>query len=426
MLGMILALAVGCNLIGGGGGTDAREAAARLSGTLKQYQPDRALKPTDFELFAQVYGHVLHNYVYELDGESLILAGAKGIRLKYPDLAAADTDTLDETATNAMLATLDSYSEYLNEGSFEALRKNIRGVFGGLGIEITKRDGRLTVVAPIEGTPADRAGLQPGDIITHADGTAIDPLSQREAVELLRGKPGTAVRLMILREGTKSFEVEITRAIIENNPVRWHLEGDVGYIRITSFSDNAARETRKAIREIQRELGENLAGYVLDLRNNPGGLLGQAVEVSGIFLDGMTVVTTKRRRDSDVMVASDGDMTNDAPLVILINRGSASASEIVSGAIQDQNRGFLVGEKSFGKGLVQSVIPLTDDRGMKLTTAVYYTPKGNTVEGGISPDQPVEMDEERDGDEQLEEALKIVIHMAGGPRIPWGTGLEVQ
>ena len=421
---------VSCNFAGGGTDGSAYLAAERLSQSVAEYQVSAhgaaTVEPKDFRLFSQVYREVTQKYVEPVNGQALILAGAKGIQSEHPDPSQAKSAILDETATKSLLSTLDQYSEYLDQESYAALQENIQGVFGGLGIEINKRSGRLVVVAPIEGTPAEKAGIKSGDIITHADGESIDPLTQREAVRLLRGKPGTTVRLTILREGAGSFEVDVTRARIEDNPVRWHLEGDVGYIRITNFSDKAAGEVTKAVERIQEELGPFLAGFVLDLRNNPGGVLRQAVETSSIFLDGGVVVSVRSRRGEDVLRADRGDMTNDAPLVILINGGSASASEIVSGAIQDRNRGFLVGQSSFGKGTVQTIIPLQRRQGLKLTTAKYLTPDGKSVEGGISPDQPMEQDPDREGDEQLEEALKLVIHMAGGPRIPWGAGMDLR
>lgn len=301
---------------------------------------------------------------------------------------------LIEAAVSGMLANLDPHSAYLNEDSFEDIRVNTRGEFGGLGIEVTMESGFVKVVSPIDDTPAFEAGVKAGDFITHIDDEAVLGLSLNEAVEKMRGKVGTKIKITIRREGEpEALDITITRDVIKIRSVRHRIEDNAGYLRVTTFNQNTENGVKKAIEKIREELGENMQGLVLDLRNNPGGLLSQAIAVSDVFLDKGEIVSTRSRNETDTKRdnATPGDLLDGLPMVVLINGGSASASEIVAGALQDHKRAILLGTKSFGKGSVQTVIPLPGHGAMKLTTARYFTPSGRSIQAkGIEPDIIVE------------------------------------
>ncbi len=300
-----------------------------------------------------------------------------------------------EAGINGMLSSLDPHSSFLNEKDFEDIKTQTKGEFGGLGIEITSDQGWVRVISPIDDTPAFKAGLKPGDYITHVNGVSLLGMSLSEAVEKMRGKPGTKLTVTIRRKGMDAFDVELTRAIIKIKSVKWEEKGDVGYIRISSFNESTTKKTKEAIKNLKKKIGKDLKGYIIDLRNNPGGLLDQAVSVSDLFLEQGEIVSTRGRDSENInrFNATEGDITNDIPLVILINDGSASAAEIVSGALQDHKRAVIVGTKSYGKASVQTVMPLAmqDDimpkYAIRLTTARYYTPSGNSIQAkGITPD----------------------------------------
>ncbi len=321
-------------------------------------------------LFGDVFERVRSDYVTEVEDEKLI-----------------------EDAINGMLAGLDPHSSYLSPRNYRDIQVQTRGEFGGLGIEVTLAEGVVKVVAPMDDTPAYRAGIKAGDLITHLDGTPILGMTLNEAIDLMRGRPGTDIKITVYREGVRDpFDVTITRAIIELKAVRYRAEGnDVGYIRVITFNENTEANVRDAVRRLSRDLRGKLAGYVLDLRNNPGGLLDQAIDVADIFLDRGEIVSTRGRHPEDTQRynARRGDLTDGRPVIVLINGGSASASEIVAGALQDQRRAIVLGTQSFGKGSVQTVIPLNDgaNGALRLTTAKYYTPSGRSIQAkGIEPD----------------------------------------
>ncbi len=301
---------------------------------------------------------------------------------------------LIDNAINGMLSALDPHSGYLNAKNYKEMQVQTKGEFGGLGIEVTLDNGLVKVISPIDETPASRAGIQPGDYITHLDGKAVMGISLSEAVDKMRGPPNSDIRLMIRRGGSESFELTLTRAIIKIQSVRHRVEGgDIGYLRITSFIDRTGNGLNEALRAIRDQTHGKLKGYVLDLRNNPGGLLDQAIAVADAFLDRGEIVSTRSRRTEDIQRynARQGDIADNLPLVVLINDGSASAAEIVAGALQDHRRAILVGTRSFGKGSVQTIIPLQGNGAMRLTTARYYTPSGRSIQAvGIEPDIVVE------------------------------------
>jgi carboxyl-terminal processing protease len=302
-------------------------------------------------------------------------------------------EQLVENAINGMLQALDPHSSYLNAKSFRDMQVQTRGEFGGLGIEVTLENGLVKVVSPIDDTPAARAGIEPNDLITHLDGQAVQGMGLAEAVETMRGPVGSQLRLTIRREGREPFDVAVTRAVIKIQSVRARTERDVGVIRLTQFTEQTDQGLARAIEKIKADSGANLKGYVLDLRNNPGGLLDQAVAVSDAFLDKGEIVSTRSRRPEDThrFNAKAGDLTEGKPIVVLVNGGSASASEIVAGALQDHRRAVVLGTKTFGKGSVQTIIPLAGHGAMRLTTARYYTPSGRSIQAlGIDPDIIVE------------------------------------
>jgi carboxyl-terminal processing protease len=304
-----------------------------------------------------------------------------------------DDSKLVESAINGMLAGLDPHSSYMDPKSFRDMQVQTRGEFGGLGIEVTMEDGLVKVVAPIDDTPAAKAGVMANDIITHLDDEAVQGLTLNQAVEKMRGPVNTKIKLRIMRKGAdKPIEVTIVRDVIRVKSVRSHNEGDdVGYIRITQFNEQTTEGLKKAISDLTTQLGaEKVKGFVVDLRNNPGGLLDQAISVSDAFLDKGEIVSTRGRNAEETQRfnARPGDLTKGKPLIVLINGGSASASEIVAGALQDHKRATLIGTRSFGKGSVQTIIPLGAGNGaLRLTTARYYTPAGRSIQAkGISPD----------------------------------------
>ena len=310
-----------------------------------------------------------------------------------------DDSKLVESAVNGMLAGLDPHSVYLDPKSFRDMQVQTRGEFGGLGIEVTMEDGLVKVVAPIDETPAAKAGVRAGDIITHLDDEAVQGLTLNQAVEKMRGLVNTKINLKISRKGVdKPIEVSIVRDVIRVRSVRSRVEGDdIGYIRITQFNEQTTDGLKKAIGDISTQIqNDKLKGYVIDLRNNPGGLLDQAISVSDAFLDRGEIVST-RGRDADETQrfnARAGDLTKNKPVIVLINGGSASASEIVAGALQDHRRATLLGTRSFGKGSVQTIIPLGPGNGaLRLTTARYFTPSGRSIQAkGIAPDIEVLQD----------------------------------
>ena len=311
------------------------------------------------------------------------------IRAEYVE-PVNDRDAI-ENAIQGMLTGLDPHSSYMNPRMYRDMQVQTRGEFGGLGIEVTQEGGFIKVISPIDDTPAARAGIRPGDLITHLDGQSVQGISLQEAVEQMRGQRGTSIRLTIRREGAeRPIEISITRDVIRPQVVRFRLEGnDIGYIRLTSFNEQTEVGLRRAMQTLRQQAGGNLRGIVLDLRNNPGGLLDQAVQVSDDFLDQGEIVSTRARRQEDAQRwnARSGDIAQGLPIVVLINSGSASASEIVAGALQDHRRAIIMGVKSFGKGSVQTVMPLPGNGAIRLTTARYYTPSGRSIQAtGIEPD----------------------------------------
>ena len=310
------------------------------------------------------------------------------VRAKYVE---KPTDReLIEAAITGMLTSLDPHSGYMTAKSFKDMQVNTRGEFGGLGIQVTLERGFVKVISPIDDTPAFRAGVEAGDFVTHLDDQAVQGLTLSQAVDKMRGKVGTKIKLTIRRKGiAEPFEVMITRAVIKITSVRSRVEKNVGYIRITSFNEQSQKGLEKAVARFDKELGDKLEGLVLDLRNNPGGLLGQAVSVSDAFLDKGEIVSTRSNDPEETQRynAKLGDLMNEKPIVVLINEGSASASEIVAGALQDHRRAIILGTRSFGKGSVQTIIPLPGNGAMRLTTARYYTPSGRSIQAkGIDPD----------------------------------------
>jgi carboxyl-terminal processing protease len=353
-------------------------ASAGLAATLLTTQPkldgaDAQAAAVDgyrqLSLFQDVFERVRANYVEKPDDRKLILS-----------------------AINGMLAGLDPHSSYMDATSFREMQVETRGEFGGIGIDVTMEDGLIKVVAPIDGTPAAKAGIMANDIITHLNEEPVQGLTFEQAVEKMRGRVNTKVKLKIMRKGQdKPVELLITREIIHDRSVRSQLEGDdVGFLRITQFNEHTTDGLRKAIAHLIAQSGDRLRGFIIDMRNNPGGLFDQAISVSDLFLEKGEIVSIRGRtaRDTQRFNAHTGDLTKGKPLVALINGGSASAAEIVAGALQDHRRATIIGTRSFGKGSVQSIIPLGSGNGaLRLTTARYFTPSGRSIQAkGISPD----------------------------------------
>ena len=318
------------------------------------------------KLFGDVFERVRAEYVEEVGDQALI-----------------------ETAINGMLASLDPHSSYLDAEKYRDMQVQTRGGFGGLGIEVTMENGLVKVVSPIDDTPAARAGIEAGDMITHIDGEPVMGLTLSEAVERMRGPVDSKIGLRVMRQGSEEpIEVTLARAVIKISPVRAHAEGDVGYLRLTTFNEQTSSALRDKLEELNKG-NAKMRGLVLDLRNNPGGLLDQAVAVADAFLDKGEIVSTRGRRADSIQRfnARPGDLLNNLPMVVLINGGSASASEIVAGALQDHRRAIVMGTQSFGKGSVQTIMPISGQGAIRLTTARYYTPAGTSIQAkGITPD----------------------------------------
>ena len=347
------------------------------------------------DVFGDVFDIIKKNYVEDVNDKKVI-----------------------EYAINGMLQSLDPHSGYMNTEIFVEMQEETRGEFGGLGIEVTMENGYVKVISPIDDTPAAKAGIRPGDYITHIDDTGVLGLSLQDAVEMLRGPVGSNIIITIVRIGEEDpIDLEIKRAIITVRAVRFNREGDVGYIRLISFSEQANKGIKNAVQSLTNEIGEsNLVGFILDLRSNPGGLLDQSAKVTDNFLDTGEIVSIKGRNKKDIsrFSASRGDITYGKPIIVLINQGSASASEIVAGALQDHKRAIILGEQSYGKGSVQTIFPLKDSSAIKMTTALYFTPSGDSIhEIGITPDIEVEFiyedeNQEEVKDTQLEYALNLL------------------
>nr|WP_245742915.1 S41 family peptidase [Kushneria avicenniae] len=354
----------------------------------------------DIQALAQVFERIKQSYVDDVDDRTLLRDAMRG-----------------------MLEGLDPHSNYLDEDAFRMLHEMTEGAFGGIGIEVGQENNRLMVISPIDDTPASKAGLQPRDLIIEIDGKSTDGMSLEEAVGMMRGDPGTEIKLTLAREGEDApIKVTLKRDNIQTNSVSSRLlSPGYGYLRISQFQENTGEETRKAIASLKQEAGDQgLSGVILDLRNNPGGLLDGAVSVADLFIDsGLVVYTKGRLADADMQFEAHADTAlPDTPMVVLINGGSASAAEIVAGALQDHHRAVVLGTESFGKGSVQSVMPLDDTTGIKLTTALYYTPGGRSIQAeGIEPDVTVQrgrLELEQNGFEIREANLRGHLQNANG------------
>lgn len=354
---------------------------------LAQESGSRATVYEQLDLFGDIFERIRAQYVEEVDEKELI-----------------------EAAINGMLTSLDPHSSYLSPDDAANMRVQTRGEFGGLGIEVTQEEGFVKVVSPIDGTPADDAGIEAGDFITHVDGESVLGLTLDDAVEKMRGPVGSEIIITVVREGEgEPFDVSLVRATIKLQAVRTRLERDTVVLRVTTFNDQTYANLEEQLKQSVEDAGgfDKINGIVLDLRNNPGGLLTQAIRVSDAFLDKGEIVSTRGRdvADGDRYNATPGDLANGKPMVVLINAGSASASEIVAGALQDHRRAIVLGTKSFGKGSVQTVMPLRGDGAMRLTTARYYTPSGRSIQAlGVSPDIVVEQPRRTPDAEEDEES----------------------
>ncbi len=360
--------------------------------------------PAFLEHFGEAFDRVREDYVHPVDEASLIDAAIRGLADHRPEDGGPVTDrALAEAALDAMMSELDPHSSYLGPEELNELKVSTRGRFGGLGIQVTmdKDSGWVKVISPIDDTPAYRTGIRSGDLISRLDGKPVDGMTLGDAVRVMRGEPGTRITVTIHRADRDPFDVTIERAIVEVNPVKWRAEGDIGYIRVSSFSEKVDDGVIEALAALRGEIGAGrLRGYVLDLRNNPGGLLRQAVLLADAFLDDGVVVSVRGRDTTGTRThrAAYGDLARGKPLVVLVNGGSASAAEIVAAALQDNRRAVVMGARTFGKGSVQVVSPLELEGALRLTTDLYYVPSGRTIQAlGVQPDIVLERPDEDPG-----------------------------
>jgi len=345
------------------------------------------------DYFGFAFKRLRAGYVRPVSDKELIDAAIKGIKDAKAKAGSVNSEVAVESALDAMTSSLDPHTAYLNGDEFRESFVHTKGEFGGLGIEVTMEDGFVKVVSPIEDTPAARAGLRSGDLITHVDSQSIEGKTLREAVRQMRGAPGTEIFLKIRRKGQADFDVTLVRAVIKVRAVKWKLEDRIGYIRVSRFSERMEGGIVKAIAAIRTELGSRPDGIVLDLRNNPGGLLDQSIILADTFLNEGEIVSVRGRDPRNVrsFKAEHGDLSDGTPMVVLINGGAASASEIVASALKVNKRATVMGTRSFGKGSVQTIIPLPIEGALKLTTALYYGPDGQTIQAqGVVPDIRIE------------------------------------
>ena len=359
---------------------------------------------------------IRRNHAFETNDENLVSSAIKKLESSNLKVGKEPPKLVARLAVEAMLNTLDPHSGYFTPEAYKQFRGRTKGTFGGLGMEVTldKETSLIKVIAPIDSTPAARAGILAGDLISHLDGSPLKGLALRKAVRKMRGKPGSKIKLTIIRNSNEPFDVAIVRAIIRCVPVKALLIGKSGYIRITRFNRRTNGAVRRAIQNIQVKLGEDLQGIVLDLRNNPGGLLNQSISVAGAFLDGENVVSSRGRRNGSTreMDDEDGDLLNAARVIVLINEGSASASEIVAGALQDHGRAVIMGTRSFGKGSVQTIFDMKEHGALKITTAMYYLPKGRLIQKhGLTPD--IRIAPEKKNKQRREADFKLALKSDG-------------
>jgi len=360
-----------------------------------------------FKHFSDAFRRVRATYVEPVSDKALIDAAIAGVEELEGEIGSFRAEDVVEAGLDNMLASLDPHSSYLNAQEFQESRVSTKGQFGGLGIEIMLEDDIVKVVAPIEGTPAEAAGLISGDKITHVDGEDIRGKGLMNAVNLMRGEPGSRVVITIVRGESAAFDVPIVRDVIRVRSVRWRVQDGVGYIRVTRFTERVEPGIVKAMNELREESGGALSGIVLDLRNNPGGLLDQSLILADSFLESGPIVSIKGRDGGGNRThsASPGDMAKGLPIVVLINSGAASASEIVAGALQENHRATVMGTRSFGKGSVQTITPLPLEGAIRLTTALYYSPEGHAIQGnGVYPDVVLKLPEAADAEERTREA----------------------
>ncbi len=368
--------------------------ATRFETALHETMPeDRAAVTQESAHFRDALRRIHGDYVNPVDDARLVDAAIQGMN-KLPKEPGVGVDAAVEAALDAMMTSLDPHSAYLDPQELMEMQVATSGEFGGLGIEITQENQRVKVVSPIEDTPASRAGIQPEDVITHLDGDSIIGLSLQDAVRRMRGQPGTRILLTIQRGETAPFNVSLVRDVVHVRPVRWRLEGDIGYVRIASFSERAEEGLITAMQALWRQApSTGLSGLVLDLRRNPGGLLDQSQAIADALLDDGVIVAVRGRNErlNRVFRAHRGDLAEGVPMVVLIDGGSASAAEIVASALQENNRAIVMGRRSYGKGSVQTISPLPWKGALKLTTQLYYAPSGRTIQGrGVTPDITIE------------------------------------
>lgn len=421
----------GSNLLRGGSPTYSKVVKrypdlARVEAALKEHaEPKPSVSSTrrHMDLFAEVFTLARNDYVEARPAVELVETAITGIEKAVEDnedVDSQDAGKLIVASMRHMLHDLDAHSDYLTPEDFREMQVRTRGEFGGIGIEVTMEDGLIKVIAPIEGTPAYKAGLQSGDKISHVNGESVQGKTLSDAVEMIRGPVGTPIGLTVRREGPEIeiLEMSITRDIVKIQAVRARTEDNVAYLRVTTFNERTSSLMFESFEDLQDELGDDMAGLVLDLRNNPGGLLDQALSVSDAFLSNGEIVSTLGRTRSDRrrFTADRKDIAEGLPIIVLINGGSASASEIVSGALQDHHRATVLGTRSFGKGSVQTIIPVRGGGAVRLTTARYYTPSGRSIQlTGIEPDIVAVEDEDEpqrevDLDNVLPAETKSIAH----------------
>lgn len=411
-IAIVLVAVAGCGVAQRKGpGPESLAATKQFARAVSEYSVGAEMAPgsVNFRLFAKIFDRIRNYYVDDVDDARLLRVAAQGMRDAYPNPSDASSQQLVRAAIRTMLGSLDDYSSYLDVRDYSAMREQTKGQFSGIGIQIAKDGEFIKVISPIDDTPAAAAGIKSGDLITHADGRSLAGLSLRDVVLRLRGRVGSPVVLKIARADLSPFNVRVVRAVVQIKAVRWKLDGAIGRIRVTTFSTRTTKAFLRAVAAIKAKAGDReLAGYIVDLRNNPGGLFDQAVTMSDALLNDGDIVSTRGRFVNQRFSAKKGDVTNGAPIVVLINEGSASASEILAGALRDHHRARIVGTRSYGKGTVQTILPLGEGDALKLTTARYFTPSGATVGKGIEPDVVIAMDKDRPGDEQMERAYAIL------------------